>query len=540
LAVILISFLGDSANAGKLYLSVNPSTADLTGAEFTLVNSLDEESPIKLDSLTPCTDKLTFGYTKAPVKGTATNGFYQATATLAEGDIDAAKIQVDATLKSAVKDFYNQLQAVRNDETGAVTAVKNINYSGLASGIYNQINGFLPAYAVKATWSDSLGTHSTYSNYGVAAAAVKPLSYAFLKDKNLGKLPNITPISDINLSMGSVNFTLPTFQPIVFNDIDFSVSFNIAFDNITVSDMGDLMVWVKIPKYSATATTDVDPWTGEAHTTATVTALPIDQNNPATYDSIKVNLSSVSSEYNAQIQAIVNQVNQKVTDLCGNINQNVQDNMVNAIKGEINNRMQTLIGSINNQIQGMMDQVQGSMNSSVNDVLSQLSNKVNNNVNNYIHKLNTFISKLNSAINRANNLLNNVNKFLQPVLVYEGKDSDLHLMSTDKNFPTTFTGSGAIVLHPTSYNAEIAAPAYKKFVAVTNVFKNGASAQGGDAACRSALNTANAQGMFNKVIDGNNYKVAFVGQAGYTYEIFYSALDYSGKISQRKYYVTVK
>ena len=27
---------------------------------------------------------------------------------------------------------------------------------------------------------------------------------------------------------------------------------------------------------------------------------------------------------------------------------------------------------------------------------------------------------------------------------------------------------------------------------------------------------------------------------GYTYEIFYSGLDYSGKISARKFYVTVK
>ena len=32
-------------NAGKVYLTVNPSATDFTGAQFSLVNSLDEESP---------------------------------------------------------------------------------------------------------------------------------------------------------------------------------------------------------------------------------------------------------------------------------------------------------------------------------------------------------------------------------------------------------------------------------------------------------------------------------------------------------------
>ena len=43
------------------------------------------------------------------------------------------------------------------------------------------------------------------------------------------------------------------------------------------------------------------------------------------------------------------------------------------------------------------------------------------------------------------------------------------------------------------------------------------------------------------VLDGDQAAVALiVSSTGYTYEIVYSALDYSGKIATRKYYVTVK
>ena len=79
-------------------------------------------------------------------------------------------------------------------------------------------------------------------------------------------------------------------------------------------------------------------------------------------------------------------------------------------------------------------------------------------------------------------------------------------------------------------------------MAVTNVYKGGTSAQDGDAACIAALNAANSNsGDFKKILQGGRYGVAFVpATGGYTYEIFYSALDYCGRISQRKYYVTVK
>ena len=66
------------------------------------------------------------------------------------------------------------------------------------------------------------------------------------------------------------------------------------------------------------------------------------------------------------------------------------------------------------------------------------------------------------------------------------------------------------------------------------------SAQKGDADCKAKLTAVNGQDGVNEVIDGTKRDVKISGlQAGYTYEIAYSALDFAGQIATRKYYVTV-
>lgn len=496
------TFLGDGANAGKLFITVNPNSADLKDAEFTLVNSIDEEAGIKLDSLNPSTEKLTFGYTgpvnRAMVTGNAANGFYEASAMLDEAGIPIAKIQIDAQLKQAVKDFYNNNIKNQSNSQIASNLTHLSTYTGLAQGLYQQFNGLMPRYAVKAHWTDSLGDHDVYSNYAVAATAVKPLSYAFFKDRSLRHLPNITPISD--LSSFNINIA----------DIHFNVNFNIGHANTHIAltpisidlDNVDLYALVEMPDM-----TTYNPATGYQTKT----------------DTIRVELDSLESY-----------LNKRFVEVAGYWN----DSIDKAIDTQVNG----LIDEINQQVQDFASDIEGQLNTQIQNVVDDAKNQVMDKFNGYITKLNKVIGKINGAINRVNRLLDNPNKFLQTVLVYEGADRNFHIMSTTKSIPTVFNGSGAIMLYPTSYNAEIAAPAYKKFIAVTNVYKNGASAQGGDAACVAALNAANNNSPdFKKILQGGRYGVAFVpATGGYTYEIFYSALDYCGRISQRKYYVTVK
>jgi len=74
-------------------------------------------------------------------------------------------------------------------------------------------------------------------------------------------------------------------------------------------------------------------------------------------------------------------------------------------------------------------------------------------------------------------------------------------------------------------------------VACTNVFNGSANAQGGDAACKAALDAVNAQSNVNKVVEGGVRAIPVTLKSGYVYEFSYSALDYHGKISMHKYYV---
>lgn len=501
-------FLSNEGNAGKMYFTVNPSTVDLTNATFTLVNSLGKEAGIKLDTVKASSDKLTFGYTgtytrqKAPFAGASSpNGFYEANGIIRGADdyetdqnIAIAKIQVDPELKQAVKDFYN---ANFRNASGASDVISNLDpssFTELANGIYQQFNGFADAYALKAHWTDSLGAHDVYSNYGMAAMAVKPLSYAFLKDKSMKKLPTITPISEFtgfNLNMSNINF-----------NINFKIDTAQANIHLTAFhiNLTGLYAEVSVPKY--------DPAT--ASTTDTIIV--------AELDSLA---STLNNYFNNQFDSTIDGWN-------ANIN------------NEINQQVNALIKEINNQVNSFVGNIEGQLNTQIQDVIDDAQGQVLSKINNAIGKVNTYIGKVNRVINKVNRLISNPNRFMQPVLLYEGADNHFHFVSTSKSIPSVFTGSGAIVLHPTSYNAEIVAPAYKKFIAVTNVFKNGKSAQGGDSDCIGALNAANSKPNFNQVIDGGRYGVAFVPQSGYTYEIFYSALDFSGRISQRKYYVTVQ
>ena len=56
----------------------------------------------------------------------------------------------------------------------------------------------------------------------------------------------------------------------------------------------------------------------------------------------------------------------------------------------------------------------------------------------------------------------------------------------------------------------------------------------------SLLQKANT-GDLNKVLDGERHIVEVTGlEKGYTYELFYSALDYRGVTSSRKFYIEVK
>lgn len=200
-----------------------------------------------------------------------------------------------------------------------------------------------------------------------------------------------------------------------------------------------------------------------------------------------------------------------------------------SINGVIEDLNTDVIDKLNDQladINSLIDQLK-----QIND-LGQSVTDIENAIYDYLYK----------GQDLALKFINNANKLLQPVMLVKTSDSFL-IPSTSVNAPTKFNAAGAaagISLYPTSYTAEILAPAYMKLVGVTNVYKNGKSAQGHDADCEAALKAVNsASEGFASAKYGFELKDAKLmgAKAGYTYEVVYTAVDYSGKVVVKKYYI---
>jgi len=153
---------------------------------------------------------------------------------------------------------------------------------------------------------------------------------------------------------------------------------------------------------------------------------------------------------------------------------------------------------------------------------------------------------------RIRNYLANPSIFLQPTIVCENAKGGSLLFSESIAIPTNIKigsstdieGAPGIVITPTTFSAELLAPAYKKYVAVTNVYKSDSelnvTAKGGDATCQAARDLANSQENWNTPFDGGQKGLWLQSSEeykGYIYEITYQALDYFGKIACKKFYV---
>ena len=174
---------GDTkGNAGKLYVTVNPAEVDFTGKVLALESSTGEAAGVELEPLAVSEKELSFGYTRAY------NGFYEAEATLT--DIEKAKIRLD----------FKQLESQAKDMLKEKTKSSVLSFG---AALMSSMKDVMPAYAAKATWTapartDAVGqkSYSVYSQYGLAAAAIKPFSYAFLKDLNVS-LPGEEKLQDL-------------------------------------------------------------------------------------------------------------------------------------------------------------------------------------------------------------------------------------------------------------------------------------------------------------------------------------------------------
>ena len=491
---------GDTkGNAGKLYLTVNPAEVDFTGKVLALESSTGEAAGVELEPLAVSEKELSFGYTRAY------NGFYEAEATLT--DIEKAKIRVD----------FKQLEDQAKDMLKEKSKSSVLSFG---AALMSSVKDVMPAYAAKATWTapartDAVGqkSYSVYSQYGLAAAAIKPFSYAFLKDLNVN-LPGEEKLQDlvaeiINKIKININLNLPDFSKyqgaITFKDITlptiadntFRFTFNYSIiDNFTDTEGNPVYIVI-------TNSTGEFGFKGQNGNIWWINPdTNVFEEAPASYQrrfdvftkdlTIDIDINK-TPEIKSLLQDIIDDLNK---------NYGASSDLAKTITDLLND-----VASL------------GNIDTKINDAITDAKNDLKTQLQGYITKA---YNKLNSIFSKT------PNKALQPVLI--GKSGDkIGLLSKSKKNPTKVNGS-SLTLIPTSYTLELVAPAYKKYIVVSNVF----NADGSEAAA-SIGKGANGENMA-KVIDSEK-TCTINGQSGYIYEISYNAVDYHGKIVNKRFYV---
>lgn len=408
----------------------------------------------------------------------ANNGFYEAKAT----------VQVDAVDEVSPRISYDDLSGLKNEIKDAVNAVRNkgnVDITGLIYSVYSISSNILDAQAVKFPWSDTdiYGNtieRATYSQYALAATAVHPLSFAFAKDVHYDEFPGINKVEDI---IGDI-----------FNKIE---------DAIPNVDVDDLNIHIEIEKFKFNKVSLSE----DVFVTVKIENVTDSYGNPIDIPATEVNITSA-------VEAAVNEA------LGGSVSEDVSNYLEDVVK-QLNDQ----VGQINKIIDQLRD---------INEIGNKLD-EIEDKIYDYLSKGENLLLKL----------VNNANELLQPMMLAKTADSYV-VLSRSASAPTKFRAasmtSDGIILRPTTYSAEVLAPAFKKFVGVANVYKDGKSAQGGDANCQAALKAANSSSEgFCTVQEGDwnkaQFKVSSQYKKGYVYEIVYTAADYSGKIVVKRFYI---
>lgn len=539
-------------NAGKLYLTVNPSNVDFSGMAVTLSSSQNTDAGLDLTPLAKSDDELKFGVSRA-----ASNGFYETEATVTPKAIQTGKVQrVDIDVQgfaSIAKNLKNRLQGTEGLDAGQIAEV-----------LYNTVKGDLNAYGASVTHRDeATGTErQVTSQYNVAAAVITPLSYNFgyqfygrenfwgydYADKFIDKIGgkvNSAMQQMVNDVLGSIEMPeAPTIQRINLVRLDPNdpsiAHFEIQILN-KVSVNGTMLEIKKDPadgqfyyyypgtnnKYSDTAITTVTlgipeqdiPVNLNINTSVDIPALGGDVELPdGSHGTITTNPSTGSATGTAS----------------GSVKIPAQDLITLPVSIDLRSELADFYNKMVDQVEGINGMIDG-----IQTYLEQVNGLLDNlHVN---EKIETSVGEATSALH---NVLNRINgkavKFLnaailkmQPVMFFtsvENGTTSIHYTTSTMNNPSVIK-DGNITLVPISFTGEMLNPAYKKHVAVVNVVKGGKSAQKGDADCLNVLRQVNAQYNMNAVLDGGIHKIAVSLPKGYTYQIAYSALDYTGVIS---------
>lgn len=396
--------LGKGGNAGYLYVSLNPTEIDPSLVKVELVNSQGEPAKgFKLGDIDNTDKVLTFGTKAAAVSA---NGFYQVPVIASDPQNDGVEFDKGA-LAAAAKNALNELRNPKSND---------LDLSLIASALYKNIP-VLTAYGVKAEYylynpdTKNLELKKTVkhavSDYDIAAFAVKPVSFNFLKDN-----ATLDKLSDWAVE----NFRLPSLSSKLDKVID-ALNVEISYDKADEF-------------YTYSVITPNGLFCQQDGNDVVIYGQGIDLNNGQLVDGELYRIKNATVE-------------KKFVSTGGSAAE-----FVFVIKTK-DSTIADLLASANKQIAGKLQPIK--------NVLSNVNAKWEN----VIAKVNPLLSKVASKIGSAN-------KLLQPTILYVDQNGNPNTLSTiGGRLGTRFVGKdGAITLYATSWTAELFAPAYKKSISV--------------------------------------------------------------------------
>lgn len=410
--------LGKGGNAGYLYVSLNPTEIDPSLVKVELVNSQGEPAKgFKLGAIDNTDKVLTFGTKAATVSA---NGFYQVPVIASDPQNDGVEFDKGA-LAAAAKNALNELRNPKGND---------LDLSKIASALYKNIP-VLTAYGVKAEYylynpnTETLEltkpVKHAVSDYDIAAFAVKPVSFNFLKDN-----ATLDKLSDWAVE----NFRLPSLSSKLDKVID-ALNVEISYDKADEF-------------YTYSVITPNGLFCQQDGNDVVIYGQGTDLNNGQLVDGELYRIKNATVE-------------KKFVSTGGSAAE-----FVFVIKTK-DSTIADLLASANEQIAKKLQPVK--------NVLSNVNSKWEN----VIAKVNPLLKKVSSKIGSAN-------KLLQPTILYVDQNGNPNTLSTiGGRLGTRFVGTGATTLYATSWTAELLAPAYKKSIFVlekgaTVTLTNGKSA----------------------------------------------------------------
>ena len=473
---------GKNVNAGKLYMTINPNTVDFTGLDdkLTVENSVGYTVPLNLKNVKKSDHVMNWGYTRA-----GNNAFYEADAEIEPANMDKIKANVDL---GGLKDLATELADFRT---------KGFDVTKIVTTIYDATKDILPRYAVAVEREDG---SKVYSDYSLAATTVRPLGFYSvpLASYKQDKVPGLEQVE--------------TFIDDVRGKVFDAISK--ALDKLDIAGLQakiDDFDWSKF----------------------TVKEFDTDNSLVKAVSAIKIDLMN-TKDFNETVYVWDNEADKWVpATIYGYAGENyiyVEINLYWEFKRLYNDMGQP----INDGVAYIQDFLASKTFTDMIDLLNGLEDR-----------LNGYADTVENAIMKYLNMFNNrmvryldPNDYLKTVLFVKDGNAYTRVRMSSKR--PTIAQSSTIKIMPTTFNADIISPCYKKFVAVTNVWKaddRSKSAKKDDAECLAELKSANSQAEMMEVTEGNKQVIEFTGKAGYVYQIMYSALDFTGKNMTKKYYI---